>query len=80
MVLWKLTLPQSLKCIGCGCGRGCTFANSILPDLVLPEKLELLGTYVFGNSMIHSVTFPRDSGSLLWIGARQFKGTRSGRE
>ena len=73
-VLWEMTLPESLKCIGCGAGGINTFACSLLPDVVLPENLELFGRFAFGASYIRSLTFPRNlKDSLYAVSVREFK-------
>lgn len=73
-VLWDLTLPEFLRSIGCGSGFGNTFAGSLLPDVVLPKKLELIGMFAFGASRIGCLAIPGSlEDSLLWTGARQFK-------
>lgn len=51
-------------------GSGNTFAGSLLPDLVLPDKLELMGNCAFGASCIRSLTFPH---GLRMENYRQFK-------
>lgn len=55
-VLWELTFPDSLKCIGNT--EPNAFARSRLPDVVLPKNLELLGHFSFGGSTIRSLTIP----------------------
>ena len=67
-VLDKLTLPNSLRLMGTG--HGCVFANSHLPDVVLPERLEILGDFSFGVSTMRSLRLPPNA---VWEYARQFK-------
>ena len=67
-VLDKLTLPNSLRLMGTG--HGCVFANSHLPDVVLPERLEILGDFSFGVSTMRSLRLPENA---AWDYARQFK-------
>ena len=55
-VLWEMSFPETLKCIGT-MGHN-AFAGANLPDVVLPKHLELLGDFSFGGSTIRSVTIP----------------------
>lgn len=64
----RLTFPKSLRVIGTG--HGCTFANSTLPHVELPDTLEELGCFVFGSSTLGSLRIPRGLGSIY---NRQFK-------
>lgn len=69
-VLEKLRFPGSLRVLGTN--DGCAFANCRLPDVVLPESLESLGTFVFGNSTMRSLHIPKGLRSRYF---RQFKGS-----
>lgn len=64
----RLTFPKSLRVIGAG--YGCTFANSKLPHVELPDTLEELGDFVFGASTMESLRIPKGLKSEY---ARQFK-------
>ena len=74
----KITFPKSLRCIGVGYGGGSAFRYSWLPDLVLPENLEVLGDYALGSTVIRSVTIPHDPEKILPMQARQFIGADIG--
>lgn len=74
----QITFPKSLRCIGVGCGRGSAFRYSWLPDLVLPENLEVLGDYAFATTVIRSVTILQDPEKILPLKARQFIGADIG--
>ncbi|MBE5778306.1 MAG: leucine-rich repeat domain-containing protein [Clostridiales bacterium] len=70
----SITFPASLKYIGTGDDFFGAFAGCTLPDLVLPENLELFGCFAFGACTIRSLTIPGSiKDSLLHIGVRQFK-------
>lgn len=71
----RITFPKSLRCIGVGYGGGSAFRYSWLPDLVLPENLEVLGDYAFATTVIRSVTIPHDPKNILPLQARQFFGS-----
>lgn len=76
-----MTLPKSLLCIGVGYSEreeGNAFRHSWLPDLVLPETLEALGTYAFASTVIRSVTALFDPEKILPERARQFMGAKIG--
>lgn len=77
-VLWEMSFPKSLKYIGCAKGSGVlegnTFTGCRLPDVVLPENLELFGCFAFGACRIRSLTIPGSlRESYFHIGVRQFK-------
>lgn len=78
VVHMQITFPKSLRCIGVGYGRGSAFRYSWLPDLVLPENLEVLGDYAFATTVIHSVTIPYAPEKILPLQARQFFGADIG--
>ena len=65
----ELVLPRSLRYIGKN-----VFHHCVLPEVVLPENLEILDCYAFGRSIIRSVTIAHGFGKkLLPQLARQFK-------
>lgn len=68
-VLDKLTLPDSLRLIG-----GCVLADCQLPDVVIPETLEILGDFSFAHSTMRSLRLPKNA---AWDYARQFKGSNT---
>ena len=76
-VLWEISFPKSLKYIGCvnkSTSYQGAFRGSRLPDVVLPENLELFGPYEFGACRIRSLTIPRsflESYSHIYV--RHFK-------
>lgn len=67
-ILHKLTLPDSLRLLGTG--YGCVFTDCNLPDVVLPEKVQILGDYAFAHSSLRSLRLPENA---TWKYARQFK-------
>lgn len=67
-VLDALTLPDSLRLMGAG--HGCVLADCTLPDVVIPEILQILGDYAFGHSSLRSLRLPKNA---AWGYARQFK-------
>lgn len=78
VVHMQITFPKSLRCIGVGYGTGSAFRYSWLPDLVLPENLEVLGDYAFASTVIRSVTIPHNPEKILPLQARQFFGADIG--
>lgn len=52
-VLGELTLPDSLQLLGTG--DGCAFADCILPDIRIGDKVKL-GHYTFGSGEINSLS------------------------
>ena len=66
----KISFPDTLKWIGFGAFQGCR-----LPDMILPNNLELLAPSVFIGSLIRSLTISESlSESCLWNGSgRRFK-------
>ena len=78
IVHMQITFPKSLRCIGVGYGTGSAFRYSWLPDLVLPENLEVLGDYAFASTVIRSVTIPHNPEKILPLQARQFFGADIG--
>lgn len=67
-VLYKMTLPDSLRLMGTG--HGCVLADCKLPDVVIPKTLEILGDFAFGHSSMRSLQLPENA---AWEYARQFK-------
>lgn len=67
-VLYKMTLPDSLLLMGTG--HGCVLSDCRLPDVVIPGKLKILGTFAFGHSDMRSLRIPKELKSEY---ARQFK-------
>lgn len=73
----KLSLPWSLVGIGQKLGVGIlsgVFNRCVLPKVCIPENVELLGGYVFGNSRIGTLKIYRKS--LRSEYGRQFKGAK----
>lgn len=54
LVKEKLLLPNTLKLIDSN-----VFADSCLPEINIPESVNMIGTFAFGNSIIKSVRFTR---------------------
>ena len=52
-----IEFPDTLISIGED-AHGCAFANSCLPDVVIPDSLKNIGVFAFGHSVIKSVRFP----------------------
>ena len=72
-VLYKMTLPDSLRLMGTG--HGCVLAGCKLPNVVIPKTLRILGDYAFGHSSLRSLRLPENA---AWDYARQFKGGEIG--
>ena len=73
----KLSLPWSLVGIGQKLGVGIlsgVFNRCVLPKVCIPENVELLGGYVFGNSRIETLKIYGNS--LRSEYGRQFKGAK----
>ena len=73
----KLSLPWSLVGIGQKLDVGIlsgVFNRCVLPKVCIPENVELLGGYVFGNSRIGTLKIYRKS--LRSEYGRQFKGAK----
>lgn len=73
-VIDTFELPETIKSIGkieWNHPIGCVFANSELPEVVIPQSVETIGIFAFGNSRIKKLKFPRGIKSEY---ARQFKG------
>ena len=67
-ILHKMTLPDSLRLIGTGYGG--VLADCSLPDVVIPETVQILGDYAFAHSSFRSLRLPENA---AWKYARQFK-------
>lgn len=67
-VLYKMTLPDSLRLMGTG--HGCVLADCKLPNVVIPKTLRILGDFAFGHSSLRSLRLPENA---AWEYARQFK-------
>ncbi|MGM9550227.1 MAG: leucine-rich repeat protein [Faecousia sp.] len=67
-ILYKMTLPSSLRLMGTG--HGCVLADCKLPNVVMPKTLRILGDYAFGHSSLRSLRLPENA---AWEYARQFK-------
>lgn len=67
-VLEKLTLPDSLLLMGTG--DGCVFTGCSLPDVVIPETVQILGNLAFQGSSLRSLRLPENA--QQWENARQF--------
>ncbi len=62
-VVEKFELPNSLLSIGCysssaGHYESCVFANCILPKVVIPEGVKMLGDFAFYHSYIDVLQLP----------------------
>ena len=75
----RIVFPSTLVSIGDDDfdDNGCVFANTILPDVVIPESVKMIGIFAFGASQIKSVRFPRGF-SFGDKYLRQFKGCHIG--
>lgn len=72
-VIDKLELPETIKSIGnidWEHSHGCVFANSDLPEVLIPQSVETIGIFAFGNSKIKKLVLPR---GIVSEYARQFK-------
>ena len=52
----------------------CVLANTHLSKVVLPDSLEMIGGFAFGNSIIEELVYPRKIFDYPYM--RQFKGSR----
>ena len=66
----EISFPDSLVSLGSE-SDDCVFANTRLPKVTIPESVEMIGMFAFGNSTIDSVRFMRLFKSDY---LRQFKG------
>lgn len=73
MIEGDLVLPQTLKVIGTVIDD-CVFANSSIGRVILPNTIESIGVFAFGNSNIEELVYPDKIIELQY--ARQFKGTK----
>lgn len=69
----ELILPSTLTSIGSH-HDGCVLANTHLSKVVLPDSLEMIGTFAFGNSIIEELVYPQKMLDYPYL--RQFKGSR----
>ncbi len=67
-----LELPSTLKTIGTEKDY-CVFANTFIGRVVLPDSIESIGEFAFGNSKIEEFVYPDKIIEVQY--ARQFKGT-----
>ena len=65
----ELILPSTLTSI-----EYCVLANTHLSKVVLPDSLEMIGRFAFGNSIIEELVYPRKIFDYPYL--RQFKGSR----
>jgi len=77
-VLDSMTLPETLRAIGLGCGHGNVFNSAKLPDAQLPESLEALGNFTFGCCTFRSLTITGASAYMTPCIRRQFKDSKVG--
>lgn len=71
-----LELPYTIKTIGSeeDC---CVFADTSIGRLILPDSIESIGNFAFGNSKIEEVVYPKKIIEFQY--ARQFKGAKINR-
>ena len=69
----ELILPSTLTSIGSH-HKGCVLANTHLSKVVLPDSLEMIGVFAFGNSIIEELVYPQKMLDYPYL--RQFKGSR----
>ena len=69
----ELILPSTLTSIGSHHER-CVLANTHLSKVVLPDSLEMIGVFAFGNSIIEELVYPQKMLDYPYL--RQFKGSR----
>ena len=65
-----IEFPDTLISIGED-SHGCAFADTCLPDVIIPDSVKDIGVFAFGHSVIKSVRLPL---GLSCLYARQFKG------
>lgn len=73
MIEGDLVLPQTLKVIGTEIDN-CVFADSSIGHVILPNTIESIGDFAFGESNIEELVYPDKIIELQY--ARQFKGTK----
>ena len=69
----ELVFPSTLISIGSH-HEDCVFANTRLSKVILPNSLEMIGCFAFGNSLIEELVYPQKMFDYPYL--RQFKGTR----
>lgn len=69
----ELVFPSTLTSIGSHY-EDCVFANTRLSKVILPNSLEMIGCFAFGNSIIEELVYPQKMFDYPYL--RQFKGTR----
>lgn len=77
-VIDTFELPETIKSIGrinWHHPTGNVLANSELPEVMIPQSVEIIGVFAFGNSRIKKLKLPRGIKSEY---ARQFKGAHIG--
>lgn len=70
-VLERFELPKGITRFGFN-GFGCVFAECRIPFVVIPETVQELGCFCFGNSLIHRLRLPLLNRCKY---ERQFKGS-----
>jgi hypothetical protein len=70
------TLSDTVESIGDDAGNSCVFANTSLPEVVIPETVEMIGDFAFGNSNIKELVINAKTSSPY---LRQFKGSTIGK-
>ena len=76
MIDGDLVLPKTLKMIGTDMDD-CVFANTYIGRIILPDSIETIGIFAFGNSEIEEFVYPDKIIELPYL--RQFKGTKINR-
>jgi hypothetical protein len=71
-----LKLPSTIKTIGSEKDI-CVFADTSIGRIILPDSIESIGTFAFGNSEIEEFVYPNKIIEFQYL--RQFKGTRINR-
>lgn len=69
----ELIFPDTITSIGSQ-DEDCVFADTQLPKVVLPDSLEMIGVFAFGNSIIEELIYPQKMFDYPYL--RQFKGSR----
>lgn len=69
----ELIFPATLKSLGSH-HEDCVLANTRLSKVVLPDSLEMIGCFAFGNSIIEELVYPQKMFDYPYL--RQFKGSR----
>ena len=76
MIGGDLVLPKTLKMIGTDT-EDCVFAETNIGRIILPDSIESIGIFAFGNSEIKEFVYPNKIIELQYL--RQFKGTKINR-